>query len=140
MLRAALLRLSAINQRLRNPDESKLTYGLEEMRRTIAGEVVTYAQLAAMWQTAETAAAVEEYRMDHEGRLPPAVTALTPTYLETVPLDPFDGEPLRIRQFTNGYCVYSIGEIDVGGPYAENGKPRSNKMNEIKFVVERCLK
>jgi len=48
-----------------------------------------------------------------------------PDYLDAVPTDPFDGEPLRYRQFAGGYKVYSIGRdlVDDGGATPAEERP-----------------
>ncbi len=40
-----------------------------------------------------------------------------PEFITAVPLDPFDGKPLRLKQTDHGLIVYSIGPdmIDNGG-------------------------
>lgn len=60
--------------------------------------------------------AVERYRLRH-GSLPPDLSALVPDTMDAVPLDPFDGEPLRYRVDEGRYAIYSIGEneTDDGG-------------------------
>jgi hypothetical protein len=62
------------------------------------------------------ALAAERYRRAH-GNWPPAAADLVPAYLPAVPLDPFDGQPLRYRRTDGGVVVYSIGEDqrDDGG-------------------------
>ena len=49
------------------------------------------------------------------GRLPDALDALVPEYIDKVPLDPYDGRPMRYSREKKR--VYSIGEDlkDVGG-------------------------
>ena len=51
------------------------------------------------------------------GRFPKKPDDLTPEFIPAVPLDPFDGEPLRLKQTDHGLIVYSIGPdmIDNGG-------------------------
>jgi hypothetical protein len=65
-----------------------------------------------------TALAVERYQLDH-GDLPPSFTALTPTYLDALPLDPCTGEALRYTARDDGYVVYSVwlNRADDGGQY-----------------------
>jgi len=41
--------------------------------------------------------AIERYRRA-EGELPASLDAIVPTYLDSIPIDPFDGEPLRYSQ------------------------------------------
>jgi hypothetical protein len=51
------------------------------------------------------------------GRLPQKVADLIPQYLQNTLIDPFDGQPLRIRLEERGYTVYSVGynRRDDGG-------------------------
>jgi hypothetical protein len=62
------------------------------------------------------ALASERYRRDHGG-WPESIDKLCPKYLDTVPLDPFDGQPLRYRRLADGVVIYSVGQdgIDDGG-------------------------
>ena len=54
------------------------------------------------------ALALERYRQA-KGSWPESLNALTPSYLPAIPVDPFDGKPLRYRQYPEGVVVYSIG-------------------------------
>ncbi|XAM00439.1 hypothetical protein OT109_03425 [Phycisphaeraceae bacterium D3-23] len=58
----------------------------------------------------------ERYRLSN-GDIPPSIDALVPDYLDQVPRDPIDGEPMRYRATNAGFVVYSIGTdlIDHGG-------------------------
>ena len=58
---------------------------------------------------AQAAVAVERWRLAHPGRLPDALSELVPAYLTAVPLDPFDGQPVRYKKLPVGYVVYSVG-------------------------------
>jgi hypothetical protein len=62
------------------------------------------------------AVAAERYRREH-GNWPKTLADLVPAYLPAVPLDPFDGEPLRYRRTGGGAVIYSVGEDgrDDGG-------------------------
>jgi hypothetical protein len=62
------------------------------------------------------ALAAERYRQKH-GRWPESLAGLAPDYLAAVPLDPFDGQPLRYRRLADGVVVYSVGvdKTDDGG-------------------------
>lgn len=77
---------------------------------------------------ARTALAVERYRLA-TGALPTELSALVPEYLESVPVDPFGGEPLRYTKRGKGYVVYSVGldARDDGGVDSD----------DVTFVVER---
>src|SRR5262249_15700466 len=48
---------------------------------------------------------------------PDAIDKLCPQYLATVPIDPFDGQPLRYRPLEDGVMVYAVGDdgVDDGG-------------------------
>jgi len=77
---------------------------------------------------AEASLAVERYRLRHE-TLPASLEELVPEFMASVPLDPFDGKPLRYKlRDTEGYLLYTIGEdgIDNGGLTRE----QANKMTE----------
>jgi hypothetical protein len=65
---------------------------------------------------ARTALAAERYRLA-TGKLPQRLEDLTPQYLAQVPIDPFDGQPLRYRFQQPGYLLYSVFEDgqDNGG-------------------------
>lgn len=54
--------------------------------------------------------AIERYRAAHEGRLPRMLQDLVPAYLPSVPMDPFDGQPLRYQPAAQGYSLHSIGK------------------------------
>jgi len=51
------------------------------------------------------------------GKYPAALPELVPEYLAAVPLDPFDGKPLRMKTSADGIVLYSIGPdfTDDGG-------------------------
>ncbi len=69
----------------------------------------------ARLRTARTVLAVERFRLKH-GKLPGALSELSPGFLKSVPLDPFDNKPLRYKKLEKGYAVWSIGEHgDDGG-------------------------
>lgn len=54
------------------------------------------------------AVAADAYHHDH-GSYPKAAVDLIPGYLDAVPLDPFDRQPLRFKASDNGLLLYSIG-------------------------------
>lgn len=82
------------------------------------------------------AIAVERYRLA-EGRFPESLEQLVPKYLEIVPIDPFDGMPLRYKRLEKGYTIYSIGEDgeDNGGIPKDRDKPEQKF--DYPFTVER---
>jgi hypothetical protein len=52
--------------------------------------------------------ALERYRQE-KGSWPDKLEALTPKYLAGLPLDPYDGKPIRYRRVAEGVIVYSVG-------------------------------
>lgn len=83
-------------------------------------------------QCAETALAIERYRLKYQ-QLPMSLEALVPEFLEEVPIDPFDGNPIRcILHESGGYTVYIIGEdgIDNGGLDREQMTKKTGKKDE----------
>ena len=82
------------------------------------GLVRRYAHIEVPWRTAgvcaarlrvlQAAVAAERCRLDH-GRLPKSLKDTVPTYLRAVPLDPFDGKPLRARPRGTALVIYSVG-------------------------------
>jgi len=76
------------------------------------------------------AIAAERYRLKH-GQWPQSMDQLVDAKLISGPLlDPFDGQPLRWREFELGRLVYSIGEdrTDNGGDFTweKRWKPGSD--------------
>ncbi len=75
-------------------------------------------------RSAIAALAVERYRLER-GAWPESLAVLVPEHLPKVPLDPFDGQPLRYRRTDTGIIIYSIGEdgYDNEGYVEVAGKP-----------------
>jgi hypothetical protein len=74
--------------------------------------------------------AVERYRRakDH---WPNALVELVPGYLPNVPLDPFNGAPLRYRRLDDGVVIYSIGpDGKDNGAKLEHEPKRSDAWKE----------
>jgi hypothetical protein len=77
--------------------------GALESAQFLAGNV-------AQGRTARIAVAVEEFRGD-TGHTPASLAELVPKYLGAVPIDPFNGEPLKYRLDGDSYTVYSVGML-----------------------------
>jgi hypothetical protein len=92
----------------------------------------------AQLRTAQVSVAIERYRLVHEGSLPDDLSSLVPKYIAELPIDPFDGQPVRYKRTDRGYVVWCIGvdEKDDGGaervPNAPKGSPE-----DVTFIVER---
>jgi hypothetical protein len=67
------------------------------------------------------AIALERYRRVH-GRWPDSLAALVPEYIPSVPIDPYDGAPLRFRRLADRVIVYSVSldRQDNGGNITDN--------------------
>jgi hypothetical protein len=78
-----------------------------------------YVRCHAELRTAIAGLAAERYRLA-EGAWPDSADALVRAgHLQTVPLDPYDGQPLRCRRLVDGLFFYSIGpdRVDNGGVF-----------------------
>jgi len=73
-------------------------------------------RLHAQLTCTRAALAAEQFRLI-EGRMPVSLNELVPNYLDKVPTDPFEGQPMRFALTDKGIVIYSIGEdlIDDGG-------------------------
>ena len=71
---------------------------------------------------AATALSVERFRLVR-GHLPDRLEDLVPGFLQSVPLDPFDGHGLRYHRHEAGYVVYSVG-LDLADNQGREGKNR----------------
>jgi hypothetical protein len=88
-------------------------------------------------QAAIVVVATAQYSLTSNGRLPKDIHDLVPEFLPLLPLDTFDGEPLRYKQLPSGFVVYSVGadRIDDGG---KERPPKGRQQNfDITFIVER---
>jgi hypothetical protein len=65
---------------------------------------------------ARTACALERYRLAH-GSYPGSLDVLAPQFIDQVPHDLINGQPLHYRRKDDGYVLYSVGwnEKDDGG-------------------------
>jgi len=105
---------------------------------TIPANVRAYeAEVRAMAhvETTRAGVAVLRFVLEH-GHLPKQLSELVPRYIGGLPIDAFDGEPLRYRQTETGYVVYSIAHNlkDDGGMPPSEGK-RVLEEGDIVFRV-----
>jgi hypothetical protein len=63
----------------------------------------------AFLRCAVAANAVERFRLSH-GRWPDGLEDVIPAYLSKIPIDPFDGQPLRFRRLQDGVLIYTVGK------------------------------
>ncbi len=118
-----------------NEEFERATYGgsaLSRWQHIMSEQLVlpdqTAINAAARGETycgaADVALGVERFRREH-GKLPQKLDELVPKFLPRIPIDPYDGKPLRYVLRKNEYTVYSVGEdgVDDGGQGDENGEP-----------------
>lgn len=101
--------------------------------RYIVLDLLNIAELRA----AQAAIAVQRYRLKND-KLPDSLDALVPDYIESVPLDPFDGQEIRYKKLEKGFVIYSIGEnqVDDGGKEPSKDK-KNNNNSDITFIIEK---
>lgn len=91
----------------------------------------------AQLRCAITGLALERYRQA-EGHWPAALDDLVPKYLPSVPLDPFDGRPLRFRRVEerpmSGIVVFS------GGPNGTYDGGRLERTNNQTSAIDNCFR
>ena len=85
-------------------------------------------------RTAYTALAMERFHLAN-GRWPDKVDELVPQYLSTVPLDPYDGAPLRLSRKGSAVIVYSISQDKVTQGGVLHANP-SGEGSDIGFVLQ----
>jgi hypothetical protein len=120
--------------------------GLDELDGTLSGKQsiaalmtpalskMTRAMLnaAACRQVTRTALAVWRYQQKH-GRYPGKLDELVPEFLEHVPIDPCDGQPLFLKRDGEWLLIYSVGPNGED----EGGAPRDPKSGSNDDVVFR---
>ncbi|MCU0785255.1 MAG: hypothetical protein MUF81_14630 [Verrucomicrobia bacterium] len=92
------------------------------------------ARMQTFADAARVACALERYRLAN-GKLPATLDALSPRFIETIPTDVIDGQPLRYQlQPDGGYVVYSAGwnKTDDGG---EIGWAKSSDSKEPRVDI-----
>ena len=90
---------------------------------------------AASLRLCRVSLAVQRYRLAN-GKLPEKIDEIAPRFIDAVPLDPFDGKPIRYKKLDKGYVVYSVGKdgVDNGGleMTAENKKGEYDEAFTVK--------
>ena len=131
-----LIRCQEIDQHVGNPQNLGMIARLlmPALGRTFQLQV----RYIAHTRTALTALAIERYRLS-QGTLPQSLDELMPTYLDSIPKDPFDGQNLRYHLLETGYVVYSIGEdlTDDNGKEHERQRGSQQQPWDVTFTVVR---
>jgi hypothetical protein len=108
-------------------------YRVQALAVAHVGEVAAmrfaYAQTCV--DLAQVACALERYHLAH-GEYPETLDALAPQYLQTIPHDIINGQPLHYHRTSDGnFLLYSVGwnETDDGGQIAftKNGSVDRNR-------------
>jgi hypothetical protein len=88
----------------------------------------------ALQRVTMTALALRLYRKEN-GRYPENLQQLVPKYLPSVPIDPYDGKPLRYRKLQKGFKVWSVGGNckDDGGVKVRDWQRRGDLVLESKI-------
>lgn len=82
----------------------------------------------ATMRCAGTALAVERFRQAH-GRWPDSLAELPKDWLRAIPMDPFDGQPVKYARRPDGVTIYSVGydETDNGGAVTDRPSMEAGK-------------
>jgi hypothetical protein len=110
-------------------DVVKLTWDDKELAKVLfftwSRVMHKAADFHALQRLGQVAVALRLYRHEH-GRYPETLEELVPKYLPSLPVDPFDGKPLRYKRLAKGFKVWSVGwdMKDDGGVW---GTPKHEK-------------
>jgi hypothetical protein len=85
---------------------------------------------------ARTALAIERYRLATD-KLPGQLAELLPQYLEHVPIDPFDGQPIRYQRANPGYLLYSVDTDGQDNGGRERDDVPKGQPYDLCFIVTR---
>jgi len=102
------------------------------MLPNLTGVVEAVQRTEAWHRAAMLGVATYRYQAKH-GRLPAALGDLSPEFVNIIPRDPFDGEPMRFRLTDEGCVIYALGKdlVDNGGGPIEWGE----KTGDLRFIV-----
>jgi hypothetical protein len=98
------------------------------------GELDT--RLRAHLDLARTALTLERYRLA-TGKLPERLEELVPECFAQVPIDPFDGRPLRYQRRESGYLLYSVMDDGQDNGGRERKDIRRGEPYDWCFIVTR---
>ena len=66
---------------------------------------------------ARAAAAYRKARGEFPGNFSQLFPEFIPEFIKEPPLDPFDGQPLKMKKLTDGLDLFSIGASEIDSPY-----------------------
>jgi hypothetical protein len=97
-----------------------------------------WAEIRAKLQISRVALEIERWRLVHDGCAPDSLAELAPDFSPSIPLDPFDNNPLRYKKMARGFLVYSIGaDFSDDGGKEKTGDEADSDHYDITFRVER---
>jgi hypothetical protein len=84
---------------------------------------LAFLRVKALLRVGRVMVAVERFRLAH-GRWPEAIDTLVPRFLEAVPIDPFTGRELILKELGDGVAIYSLGadQMDNHGKFEPRGR------------------
>jgi hypothetical protein len=94
--------------------------------------IVQVTEVEARRNAARLGLALYGYRA-HNGQYPAKLDDLVPEFVAAVPLDPFDGKPMKLKRTDHGLIVYSVGPDLID----DNGAPldKQNKTGDVSFTL-----
>ncbi len=113
----------------------KIRYLAKAMTPAVARVTEIDCRSVARLDAAFAAIAVERYRLVN-ARLPESLNDLIPEFLESVPIDPFDGKPLKYKKLDPGFVIYGVGE-DLSDDGGKERGPKREKPWDVTFIIER---
>jgi hypothetical protein len=140
-IEAATLEPQAREKRFRQleADVNRLSW-LHFMVKQLAPATLRISQLdsrgRAHLDLARTALAIERYRLA-TGSIPGQLADLVPKYLEQIPIDPFDGQPIRYRRTEPGYLLYSVTDDGKDNGGKERDDVAKGEPYDLCFIVKR---
>ncbi|MBI1176461.1 hypothetical protein GC207_03375 [bacterium] len=103
----------------------------------VAGVAIKFVLGQTDANLAAVACALERYKIKN-GHYPDALKNLEPEYMDAIPHDIMDGQPLRYQQQGSGFALYSVGEnsSDDGGKpgFKQNRNGRSWRRDKGDWV------
>ncbi|MGH7144787.1 MAG: hypothetical protein ACREJ2_11770 [Planctomycetota bacterium] len=69
------------------------------------------------------------------GKWPADLPTLVPAFMPAVPVDRFDGKPLKMRNDGTGMVIWSAGAFDNGDERSGDGRPQTNDLGDSDLVL-----
>jgi len=112
--------------------ERKQTGGLSYTLCPRYQSLLAFTENDAYLRAVQTLVACERYRRAR-ARWPASLAELVPQYLGQVPVDPFDGSPMKYMRLSDGVVVYSVGPNlrDDHGAIRKSGKATPDDIGAI---------